>query len=208
MASNYLRRYTNLAPALYLLETKNLTLLSPRSWDDKNDAHYLEAYKAKRKLRTVLAVCFTEASETYHHWRVFTSGSSGVCIIFEKNKLLRYVEGYRGVRVGNVRYRMIRELRDDKPRYKDLPFLKRYPFRDEHEFRILYENSKLGLYTKDIPIGTDSIMEIILSPWIPQALSDSVKNVMMGVDGCSKLRIRRTTLVDNEEWKQASGFIS
>jgi len=73
-----LRRYTTLPSLLDLLVTKHLTLLTPDSWDDKNDAFYLQQYKDKKKLKAVYAMCFTEGNETYHHWRVFSGGNGGV----------------------------------------------------------------------------------------------------------------------------------
>ena len=65
-----LRRYTDLPALLYLLRTRSITLLDPSSWDDKNDSYYLEKYKEKKSLQTVLALCLSTAEETYHHWRV------------------------------------------------------------------------------------------------------------------------------------------
>ena len=83
-----LRRYTSLAALLALLQDKKLTLLSPSLWEDRNDAFYMGEYKSKKELQTLLALCFTESDETYHHWRVFTHGSDGVCIHFKREALL------------------------------------------------------------------------------------------------------------------------
>ena len=71
---------------------RKITLLDPQSWDDSNDSRYLALYKEKKKLTTVLALCFTQASETYHHWRVFANGSSGICITFHSVELLEAVQ--------------------------------------------------------------------------------------------------------------------
>jgi hypothetical protein len=75
------------------LKEKKITLLDPRSWDDSNDSYYLKLYQEKKGLQSVLALCFTRASETYHHWRIFADGSSGVCISFRRDKLLDAVKG-------------------------------------------------------------------------------------------------------------------
>lgn len=65
MTKTFLRRYTDLPALIYLLSERKLTLLDPKSWDDQNDAYYLELYREKKRLSSVLALCFTQASETY-----------------------------------------------------------------------------------------------------------------------------------------------
>ena len=79
-----LNRYTTLPILLDMLQQKHITLLSPETWEDWNDAYYLEQYRQASKLHSVLAVCFSACGETFHHWRVFSSGLSGVCIEFDK----------------------------------------------------------------------------------------------------------------------------
>ena len=83
------RRYTNLSDLIFILREKRVTLRDPRQWDDKNDSYYLEKYKEAKGLKTLLALCFAEASsETYHHWRVFSSGVNGVCIELDKHHIV------------------------------------------------------------------------------------------------------------------------
>src|SRR5258708_39734668 len=83
-----LRRYTTLPALLDLVKEKQLTLVSPTAWADRNDSFYLEQYKNGRKAKSVLALCLSEAGETFHHWKVFTQGSDGVCIQFHRDVLL------------------------------------------------------------------------------------------------------------------------
>src|SRR5438128_11688414 len=111
MSSTYLRRYTNLPALIYLLRERQLTLLDPASWDDKNDSHYLALYRDRKKLPSVLALCFSETNETYHHWRVFSDGPSGVCIRFVRSTLLKAVRAHRGVHARAVTYRTLKELK-------------------------------------------------------------------------------------------------
>jgi len=85
--SKYLRRYTHLPALLYMLNERKITLLSPATWDDTNDSHYLLRYKEKKKLKTVLALCFSQSDETYHHWRIFSGSAAGVCIRFDQDSL-------------------------------------------------------------------------------------------------------------------------
>ena len=196
---NYLRRYTDIPALACLLSEQRITLLDPETWDDRNDSHYLKLYREKNSLQSVLAICFTQTSETYHHWRVFANGSSGVCISFKRDQLLEVTRKQSGVRSGPVKYLKLSEMGRKKPRTRELPFLKRYPFEDEGEFRILYE-SQQKVNSFGIPIPLSCIDKITLSPWLNKALSKHVKGILHSIKECSDLEIRRSTLISNDEW--------
>jgi len=200
--NNRLLRYTSLPVLLDILSKQKLTLLNPASWDDRNDSYYLELYKKKKKLKTLLALCFTTRAETYHHWKVFSDGLSGVCIRFYKKKLLNDIHSVIGIKYEAVKYSLIRELKSAPPSTEQLPFLKRYPFKDEGEFRIIYRNKSNEMETKSVSIELDCIEEIKLSPWIPDPVSDTVKSVIKDINGSSKIKASKTTLVDNEVWEK------
>ena len=187
---------------LYLLNERKITLLDPQSWDDSNDSHYLELYREKKKLESVLVLCFTQASETYHHWRVFANGSSGVCIRFKRAELLKIIRAQQSIRTGTVKYLTLPEMRDKKPKIRELPFLKRYAFEQEDEFRIIYESKTAIKPMLDITIPLSCIERITLSPWLPQPLSRHIKQTLKSIKGCSELEIARSTLIGNEEWKK------
>lgn len=197
----YLRRYTDIPSLIYLLSERRITLFDPETWDDKNDSHFLRLYREKTRLQSVLALCFTQASETYHHWRVFANGSSGACIGFKRQQLLAVVKKQVGVRIGAVKYLKMKEMESMNLTTRELPFLKRYPFEHENEFRIIYESNK-KLASFDIPIPLSCIDRITLSPWLNQALSKHVKRVLWAIKGCPDLKIVRSTLISNEDWKR------
>src|ERR1017187_10534860 len=203
MLNKFLRRYTDLPSLIYLLNGRCITLLDPQSWDDQNDSYFLRLYKEQRQLASVLALCFTRSTETYRHWRVFAGGSSGVCISFHRDELLTAVKRQSCVRARPVRYLKLNEIRDDPPAVRDLPFLKRYPFEKENEFRLLYESQKEDHDNLDIPISLSCIDRITLSPWLHENLSDQMKSMLRSLPGCKGLSIVRSTLISNEEWKRA-----
>jgi len=196
----FLRRYTDIPALLYLLQNKKLTMLDPSSWDDLNDALYLSIYKEKKHLESVLALCFTEVSETYHHWRVFAGGSSGICIKFLRKQLLRELLKTNGIRYEKIKYPPLDEIRKNEPTCDELPFIKRYGFRDDSEYRIIYESKKL-MKTKDINIPLSCIDRITLSPWIPKKLSTSLKEIIRSLTPDLEIKVFKSTLVSNEEWK-------
>lgn len=196
-----LRRYTDMPALIYLLSKKKLTLLDPESWDDSNDSHYLGLYREKRRLRSVLALCFTQADETYHHWRIFAAGPSGVCIRFKREELLQAVRKQSGVRLGSVSYLTLSRIRNATLKTKELPFLKRFAFEHEKEFRIIFESEKTSLPSLDIAIPLSCIQRVTLSPWLHDAVSPHVKRALRAIDGCARLEIVRSTLIGNDEWK-------
>ncbi len=198
-----LHRYTSLPVALDILYQKRITLLSPETWEDRNDAYYLERYREERKFRSVLAICFSTKRETFHHWKIFSHGSAGVRIEFDKMKLLQAVNGKPGFRSDNVKYRLVRELQEEKPDIQDWPFLKRKPFEAEAEFRIVYETKKEALRSLDVPIDISAIKNVVLSPWLPQAIANSVIRIIKGIDNCGKLSVFPSTLLENAEWRSA-----
>ncbi len=178
-----------------------LTLLDPASWDDRNDSHYIELYKQKKRLGSVLALCFTEAGETYHHWKVFSSGTSGVCVRFKKDLLLAHLEAKTSIRAGSVQYKMMDHLRTSTVDLASLPFLKRYAFRDEREFRLLYD-TKNTLKSKDFSFPVECIDRVTINPWLNVRLADAIFDTVRSLKGCVNLSIGQSSLVNNNEWKR------
>lgn len=197
-----LRRYTDLPALLHILTTRRLTLLDPTFWDDKNDAHFMAVYKARKKLKSLLALCFSEASETYHHWRVFSGSPAGVCIVFDKNRLLEDIAQVPEISVGSMNYLTMTEARRKSFQIDELPFVKRYAYKPEREFRALYASPSVETSSLDLPILLSSISRISLSPWMHASLSKSSARAIRAIDGCEKLRVSRSTLISNEQWKK------
>lgn len=203
------RRYTNLAAAIHLLRTRRITLLDPSKWDDRNDAFFMSEYKRLTNAMSVLALCFAESRETYHHWRVFSHGSDGVCIEFDKEQILRTVEREQAVRHGPMNYTLLKfakKMADVD--VDDLPFLKRSPYGDEAEYRIVYVDRAVKKTFHDIPIELSHVKRITLSPWLDAALSNSVKASLKSIDGCSSLKIYRSTLIENTDWKKLTSRVA
>jgi hypothetical protein len=109
---------------------------------------------------------------------------------------------------GNVRAELVKYTKlEDLQRKQaiacdELPFLKRWPYGDEREFRVVYTNLSETVAAKDYPIALSSIRRITLSPWMPRVLSASVKAALRSIDGCSRLNVFQSTLVSNELWKK------
>jgi hypothetical protein len=200
MSDIVLRRYTDIPALIHLLSRRQITLLDPQSWDDKNDSRYLALYQEKKKLASVLALCFSQSGETYHHWRVFAGGPSGVCVRFRKTALLNALRHEVPIQASSVKYLTLKDIRKDAPKVRDLPFLKRVAFEHEDEFRIIHESQTEKMRTLNISIPLSCIERITLSPWVHDALSPDIKRVLKSISGCGSLEIVRSTLISNDEW--------
>ncbi|SRR6266446_2843126 len=197
----YLRRYTDLPALVHILTAKVITLLDPKTWDDRNDSYFMSIYKERQKLQSVLALCFSQSPETYHHWRVFSSGSAGVCILFDRKALLASLKKVAGVSVGQINYWTINDAKGRGIEVSELPFAKRYGFKPENEYRTIYESSSKELLSLDVPIDIASIRSVSLSPWMHSSLATSTIAAIRAIEDCQKLKISRSTLISNERWK-------
>jgi hypothetical protein len=201
MTKANLRRYTSISATIHLLRTQKITLLNPRRWDDKNDTYSIEKYRDTKGLSAILAVCFARAPETYHHWRVFTQGQEGACIAFNEAKLKDALKPVQNLRWGDVKYKQISQIEVQTPKWSELPFIKRYPYRDEREVRVIFESTELDLDFLDFEIGLDCIEAITINPWVNANLFKSLRDTLKGISGCERVQIFQTTLLDNEQWK-------
>lgn len=202
-----LRRYTSLPVLLDILIHRRITLLDPTSWEDRNDSFYVEKYKDLKGYKSVLALCFTSKTETFHHWKVFSGNSSGVCIRFNKEKLLKSISKYKGIKSNYVNYELMGDLKSNPPLVDELPFIKRKHYEDEAEFRIVYKNRNKKLNAKNLKIDLQSIDRITISPWLPLSVSNTIKQVIKDIDGCESIELIRTGVVENKVWKSIANNI-
>ena len=205
--AKYFYRYTNLAAVIHLLRNKQITLLDPMSWDDKNDVFFMKTYKERENAKTVLALCFTEAAEAYHHWKAFSNGPDGISINFEKDKLLSTFNKDNKIEHRNVKYVSIRKMEKSSLDVSELPFLKRYPYRAEKEYRVIYVDTEALTKPKNYDINLRWIKWIRLSPWMPEPLVESVKKTLKSISGCQELKIAQSTVIDNEKWKDIASQV-
>jgi hypothetical protein len=172
------------------------------TWDDRNDSYFVSEYKRRKQLKTVLALCFSEAVETYHHWHVFSKGPAGVCVVFDYNLLNTSLKG-ANLCTKPVEYKKIREIKANPVRFKvdELPFIKRFGFEPEREIRVLYESNTENKSYFDVEIELECIQKIVLSPWMHSSVFESTKTVIRKIKGCENIKISHSTLTSSERWK-------
>lgn len=194
-----LRRYTELPSLLALLQRQEITLLSPLSWDDKNDRESMARYAQANGLKSALGVCFSQAAETYHHWKVFAPGSSGICIEFHKTELLEAVPKVGFVHK-KVAYKKPAEFLSGYPKPSQLPFIKGWAYRHEIEYRIIYASDTENTRLKAFPFALSCIRSITLSPWLPSPLFEAAKSAILATKGCINIPVVQSKVVENESW--------
>jgi hypothetical protein len=202
MSENQFRRYTKLPFLLDMLHKNRLALRNPVTWEDRNDAYFLEAYKKKRELKSLLALCFAEAPETYLHWKIYSGDESGVCIEFYKERLLAKIKNETGFHKNKVTYRTIEYLQENPPGAYELPFLKRYAYRGEEEFRFIYESREKNNGIKYITIDPEDVKIIVISPWVNKTIFDSIESTIQTIKGWEQVPMRKSTITENEDWKR------
>ena len=121
---------------------------------------------------------------------------------WSEDRLRAALKAHTNLSFGDVDYRKLDQIRKHPPKIDRLPFIKRYPFRDEKEFRVIYDSHD-AIEFKGFAIDLACISRITLSPWSNKPLAEAIKATIHDIDGCAELRVYRTTLIDNEGWKNA-----
>jgi hypothetical protein len=195
--SRKLNRYTTLPVLLDMLKKKRLILLDPSSWEDKNDAYVILEYKRRKKIPKLFTVCFSIGNETIHHWKTYANGISGCCIQFDEEKLLKTFTGIEQIRYGEVKYKRIKDVGGIE--LDQIPFVKRYPYRIEREFRILWEGST-KLNSIEIDINLNSIIKITISQNMPEDVYETIVDLLRQEIRNPSQKINRSTIYENKKW--------
>jgi hypothetical protein len=202
MSASQFRRYTTLPYLLDMLHHKRLTLLDPAKWEDKNDSYFLKIYQEKMAFESVLALCFAEAPETYHHWKIYSGNPSGVCVEFFKDRLLRQFDDKAGFFHAEMQYKTVDILRGGTLHIAEMPFIKRYAYKGEQEYRVIFQSKVERIPVKYVPINLNDISKITVSPWIDTTSYQSIKLTINNIKGCEGIKVKRSTITENDEWKK------
>lgn len=193
-----LNRYTTLPVLLDMLKRKRLVLLDPKSWEDKNDSEILLEYKKRKKVRKLFALCFSYGDETIHHWKTFADGTSGCCVEFDSQKLIDLLNSIH-VRYGKVEYKKLNDVKNGTINIDDIPFTKRWPYRCEEEFRVIWTGNT-SKENFEIPFDLHMITKVTISQRMPQQVYDTIREYLREVFSNPDQRINRSTLYENRIW--------
>jgi hypothetical protein len=200
-----LRKYTSLAVAIDLLRNRRLALVDPRNWVDRNDIAYLQEYKRRKALKTLVVSCFTTKAEQYHHWKSFADGTDGVCIQFHGKALIDQLARRAGFRCGLVVYKRNNTSDGWSPKTSEIPFLKRLAYRDEGEYRILFEDKEDLVEIKELPLDLNCVSRITISPRLAKGLFQAVKEQLSSISSEPRIPIVQSSILDSALWRGRLG---
>jgi hypothetical protein len=202
--TKFVRRYTSIAATIDILRRKELPLLDPQTWDDRNDRYFMNLYKDARKIGGLYGLCAATCSETYHHWRVFTACADGACIEIKRQAFEASLAALPGVRFGDIEYLKLEEV--EKLSSTDqfrLPFIKRLGFQPEDEYRIIAETAESQRPALTVEFPLHLIKKIHLNPWLPASIAESIVSTIHELPGCNKISVSRSHLIDSGRWKKS-----
>ena len=205
-----IRRYMSIAALIDTLRREKLPILNPESWDDRNDRLFMRVYKNHTKAGGLYGMCAALSGETYHHWKIFAGGASGACLVLKRRPLEAYLDNHErehGTKImyDEVDYLKLSEVKELSPHQIDnFPFLKRYGFKDEQEYRIVIETVAAQQPAIFIDCPHDWIDTIYLNPWLYEMQGRSLIETIKEMPGCKKLKIRPSQLTDSRTWREAA----
>ena len=100
-----------------------------------------------------------------------------------------------------IEYMKLKDFRGlDESRVDDFPFIKRLPYKDEKEYRIIFTDKNRALDFHYLKIDLNCIDRITLSPYLNNNLTTSLKQFLWSIDGCEELEIYRSGSIRNQQW--------
>lgn len=191
-----LNRFTSIEKMFEILTEEKLRMSDYHYWEDKNDVSLLDEYKAKVGIKSLFVLCLTDDSETIHHWGSFSEKLNACCIEFDVKKLLGSISRDKSLRYGKVKYIRIKDLKRELTNVKDIPFSKRFPYRNESEYRIIFESQKAKKEKATI-VNHEMIKRITINQHIAKDVFNLIKRE---IEGKYKIKVNRSTVINNKTW--------
>ena len=91
------------------------------------------------------------------------------------------------------------ELNDEAIEVEKMPFTKRWPYRCEDEFRVIWEGACEEAFF-EIPIDLQRIRKINLNQKMPPQVFETVRDLLRDTFEKPEKRISHSTLYENARW--------
>lgn len=212
-----INRFIALEHVYDMLQNKRIIFPTHHSWDDKNDVELINEYQKRKGIKKIFLYCCLNESETIHHWEYFFKREgkkdvSGCCVEFKREELIaclkKEVKRKGGnFRHANVKYKKIGEIDSSKIQRGDMPFIKRWPYRYEKEYRLIWEgensediikvnSSELLQWRFDLSI----IKRITVSGKIPKEEFKSIKEKIFSLSDGRCIEVNHSKVYEYPAW--------
>lgn len=103
------------------------------------------------------------------------------------------------VMCADVSYPLLENLKLEGDQVHQLPFLKRYPYREE-EVRLLFTDMQHERDSFEVPVPIASIKRITLGPNFPPPLLPSIRHIIQNLPVCATTKVSQTKLLGYRPW--------
>jgi hypothetical protein len=110
-------------------------------------------------------------------WVLFSSQFRNVSARAHIKKLIALLDTLKGVRFGRVDYLRLKDLKIGEIDVEKIPFTKRWPYRCEEEFRIIWESDTTKL-SYEIEIDLQTISKITISQRMPEHIYLTIRDYL------------------------------
>jgi hypothetical protein len=194
-APAYLRHYTSIENLYSILDSGILRFSDPQDWNDKNDAASLRAFCRKKGAAQARVICLATGLEQIHHWNTYAPegcriefGWRGFNEEINRHKLLcGFVEYFPNEELTAA---ILRDKKTD-----ELPFIKRRPYEDDQEYRIIWYGAAEAAPEINIK---DCISSITLYPNISTPKFEAIKDNLKTKFQIAK--VNRSRLLKFNDW--------
>ncbi len=193
-----LKRYTSIGQLHSIIENHKIYFSDPIYWEDLNDSELIEEYRKKKNISKVYVLCFSSGDETIHLWKSYANGNDGCCINFNVQYIINLLNRHQIVHK-KVEYMEIDKAKHHIFEIDDIPFMKRYPYRIEEEYRAIFlANDSKGFSIEIDPL--ECITSIVVSHSAQQPHIDKLKTIWKKSTNGHDLSIHKTTIYMNTKW--------
>lgn len=171
----FLHRYTSINELRYLLRENVIKFSNWKRWPDENDKELLKIYENKIK-KSVFVYCLSSGSESIHHWSAYANKNG--CRLKFNLDIINLLIQKNNIIARPISYIKQSDLASQNLTVQDLPFLKRYPYKVENEFRLVkIRKQDFGYFS--LNVCPEIITKISLSPFNTEEHNERLMNSLI-----------------------------
>jgi hypothetical protein len=199
-SKDFFRKYMPFGRALDTLK-RGLFLADPLDWEDQNDVICVKRY-SEISGQSVRAICVTEGTEKYHHWRSYSDSKLLVALLLRKKSFEAQCQEYSATncqsRFEAVKYFPIRRASEIVA--DDLTFSKFNAYESEQEYRLVVQAANMSDIPQRLPIAADIVKGVIVNPWADDEFVEAVRIAVNAIPPFATVSVTRSTVLGKDKW--------